>query len=173
MLFDVFDFEKLKHAAIHAMIMLLAITVQNQLLAHVTLLGVRPMFIPALIVATGLLEGGYRGGILGLFGGVFMDMAFHENTIMFTVLFPLIGVCSGLLAENYVNIRFFSYMFVVLVGLSVTAVVQLFGLLVFYGANAVDLLATAGLQVLWSMPIAAIIYFPYKALSKRIKPSRS
>jgi hypothetical protein len=172
MLFDVFDFEKLKHAAIHAMIMLLAVTIQSQLMAHVTILGVRPMFVPALIVATGMLEGGYRGGLLGLFGGIFMDMAFHESTIMFTVLFPLIGVCSGFLAENYVNIRFFSYMFVVFVGLAVTAVVQLFGLLVFYNADAVDLLITAGLQVLWSMPAAAIIYLPYKALSKRIKPSR-
>lgn len=165
MLLDILDFDKLKRGAIHMLAMLLIIGVQSLLLSRVTILGVRPMFVPAAVVAVGMLEGGVYGGLMGLFAGLFTDTAFHENTVLFTVLFPLTGMFSGVLAEGFVNKRYFSYLFMCAAGLAVTALAQMFGLLVFRGESPAALFATAGLQVLWSMPLAAVIYFPYRALA--------
>ena len=169
MLLDIIDFDKLKRGAMHMIYMLVAIGVQGQVFSRVAILGVRPMFIPAAVVAVGMLEGGGYGGLIGLFAGIFADISFQENTIMFTVLFPLIGMFSGVFAENYINKRFFSYLFMSLGAFLITAAAQLFGLLMFAGANAVDLTVTAVLQTLWSLPLAAIIYFPYRALAEKGK----
>lgn len=171
MLLDILDFDKLKRGAIHMLAMLLIIGVQSLLLSRVTILGVRPMFVPAAVVAAGMLEGGVCGGLVGLFAGLFTDIAFHENTVIFTVMFPLMGMFSGVLAESFVNKRFFSYLFISAAGLAVTALAQMFALLVFRGEDPIALFITAGLQVLWSMPLAAVIYFPYRALAGRGRPN--
>ena len=166
MLLDIIEFDKLKRGAIHALAMLLVIGIQTQIISHVTVFGVRAMFVPAAVVAIGMLEGGVYGALMGLFAGLFTDGAFAENTTLFTMLFPIIGMLSGVLAESFVNKRYFSYLFMSVAALALTAFCQMFGLLVFRGANPIDLLITAGLQVLWSVPLAAVVYFPYRALAK-------
>lgn len=159
------DLRKLRRAVLHIVMILLVIGIQDLLLSHVTILGVRPMFVPAALVAVGMLEGGVYGGLIGLLAGLLCDRSFHENTVLFTVLMPAIGFFAGAASGFLVNKRFFSYLFVAAAALALTAVAQLLPLLLFQGTEAGPLFRTALLQCLWSLPLAALTYPPYKALS--------
>lgn len=171
MFFDLINWGKLKHGALYAIYMLIVLTVQHLALAHVPILGVRPMIVPAAIIAVGLFEGGVWGGVFGLFCGLICDMIFIENTIMFTALFPIIGFFSGVLADYVVNRRFFSYFFLALAALLITAAIQMFRIALLTEGGIVPLLAVAGLQVLWSLPFTPLTYFPCRALG-RARPDR-
>ena len=48
------------------LLLMLFILLQDVVLSHIALLGVRAMFLPALVVAVGHFEGGWRGGVFGL-----------------------------------------------------------------------------------------------------------
>lgn len=167
MLLDLIDLDKLRRGAVHMLMMLAVVALQTHVFSRITVFGVRAMYIPAAVVAVGMLEGGVYGGLVGLFAGLLGDMAFSENLVLFTIMFPLIGMTAGALADKYVNKRYFSYLLVSLAALLVTACAQMFGQLVFAGANPLDLTLTALMQALWSMPLAAVIYFPYNAIAKR------
>jgi hypothetical protein len=90
----------------------------------------------------------------------------YENLLLFTVLFTILGFLSGLLTQFYINKRFFAYFFASLGALAITALVQMFALLVFEGANPFSLLYVGGLQVLWSLPFTLLAYFPMRLMDK-------
>ena len=65
----------------------------------------------------------------------------------------------------FVNRRFFSFFFVSLAALVLTAVCQMFKFIALTDTNLVPVLITAGLQTLWSLPFAFAIYYPCRAVS--------
>lgn len=67
------------------------------------------MFLPVLVVAVGLFEGGIRGGYFGLAAGALCDLLLSSQGVLFTVLFPVYGFVSGFLVDFYLNRRLFSY----------------------------------------------------------------
>ena len=133
--------------------------VQNMLFTQVRPLGVCPMVLPAVAVSVGMFEGPVWGCIFSLFLGFFADMAFVENTILFTVLFPLIAFGAAFVSQFYINKRFFAFMGVALMAGFFTALIQM--LLTFAGdAWSWQLVRTALLQTVWSLPPAALAFFP-------------
>lgn len=176
MFLDLINWEKLKRGVLYGVYLLIVLGVQHLLLAHVAVLDVRAMILPVAVVAVGLFEGGMWGGVFGLFAGLFGDMIFAENTVIFTVLFPVAGFFSGMLAEFVMNKSFMPYFFLSLAALILTAAVQmlrvaLIGNLeltaIFTAQSFLPLLKTAGLQVLWSLPFSVPLYFPCRALGRR------
>jgi hypothetical protein len=166
MTFDFIDLGKLRRGILYAALLLLFLGFQDLLFSHVTVLGVRSMFVPALVVAVGLFEGGVWGGVFGLFAGLLGDWSFAENTVLFTVLYPVLGFFSGMLAQFVVNRRFFSYFLLSLAALALTAFCQMFRLLFVSGAHYTALLQTAGLQTLWSLPFTVPAYLACKTLNR-------
>jgi len=162
MLADVISIEKVKRAVFYALLMAAAHMGQTLMFSRISIIGVRPMFIPVFVVAVGIFEGGLGGGIYGLFTGLFLDMAFAETTVLFTMLFPLIGFFSGMFSYFFINKRFFSYVCISLVFLVLTAVIQAAGLVFFWGADPLKVLSVAGMQVLLSVPFMPAAYFPVK-----------
>ena len=91
--------------------------------------------------------------------GIFADMAFVENTLLFTVLFPAIAFFSGFVCQFFVNRRFFAFMGLSLAAAFVTATVQMVATSVGDAWSPV-MLKTVALQTIWSMPPSILAYFP-------------
>ncbi len=122
---EFFSAEKLKRLLQYLLYMFLTLVAQNMLFTQIRPMGVAPMVLPAAVIAVGMFEGAAWGAVFGIIMGIFADMAFVENTILFTVLFPILAFGSGFVSQFFINRRFFAYMGAALVGLLITAVVQM------------------------------------------------
>lgn len=143
----------------YALYMFLALLCQTMLFSEFRILGVCPMALPAVAVAVGMFEGASWGGLFGLIMGIFTDMAYVESTIAFTVLFPALAFAADFTAHFFVNRRFVAFMGLSFLGLLVTALVQMLGVFAADGWSA-SMPGTVALQTLWSLPPAALAYFP-------------
>lgn len=166
MFLDLIDLNKLRRGILISLYLLAMLILQNLVFSRISVMGVNAMFIPAAVVAVGMFEGGVWGGAYGLCTGLLCDMNYHENLFMFTALFTILGFLSGMLTQFYLNKSFFSYFFVSIAALIITAGCQMFGLLVFEGADPVSLLYVAGIQVLWSLPFTVPAYIPMRLMDK-------
>lgn len=163
---ELINIGKVRRAILYAGVLFAALVVQNLILSRFPLFGAKALFVPALVVAVGLFEGGVWGGVFGLFAGMLSDGAFSASTVTFTIVFPVIGFFSGFLTEFVINRRFFSYMLLSLCALGLTALCQIFPVFAFQGSRLGALLATACIQTLWSLPFAAPLYATVKAISE-------
>ena len=157
-----------RRTVLYGLYLLGFLLLQNVVFSHIRPLGVRSMFMPALVTAVALFEGGYRGGLFGLAAGIVCDLFFDGQTVLFTVLFPVIGFTVGLLADFFLNRRFFTYAVLAVLALFASAFAQMFSLLVYHGQGSWALWRSAILQTLWSVPFIWPAYyicriFPWKA----------
>ena len=166
-LFELIDFRKLRKAILYLICIVAAVWLQTMALPRMELLGAKPFFIPALAVAVGMFEGGVWGGLLGLLAGIGCDWSFSDSTVQFLVLFAAFGFLSGLLSEFLINRSFFACMLLSVLALAVTALCQVIPLWIFRGADPKALFPVAGLQVLWSLPFAALSYLVVKRIAGR------
>ena len=156
---EIFEKINVKRVIQYWLFMFLSLVAQNMLFTQLRPLGVCPLVLPAVAVAVGMFEGAIWGAVFSLIMGIFADMAFIENTITFTVLFPALSFATGFVAQFFINRRFFAYMGASLMGLLITGVVQMLK------TAAMDewagiMISTVLLQTLWSLPFAALAYFP-------------
>lgn len=156
---ELFSAENIKRILKYLLYMFLTLVTQNMLFTQVRPLGVAPMVLPAAVVAVGMFEGATWGAAFGVVMGIFADMAFVENTILFTVLFPLIAFGTGFVTQFFINRRFFAYMGATLAALLITALTQM-ELVILRDAWSPQMISTVLLQTLWSLPPAVLAYFP-------------
>ena len=169
MLLDIIDLDKLRRAILYLLVIGIALWLQTGVFSRIAPLGVKPMFLPAVVVAIGLWEDGVWGGVLGLVAGVGCDLALAGSTVLFLILLAAVGFFSGVLAEFFINRRFFAFLLLSAAALLLTAFCQAFPLWAFRGAAPAALAPVALLQAAWSLPFAVPAYFAARAVSGRAK----
>ena len=156
---ELFSKVNIKRILHFALFMFLALMCQTMLFSKAKLFGVYPMFLPAVAVAVGMFQGATWGAIFSLIMGYFADMAYIDSTFTYTVLFPALAFGAGFIAQFFINRRFFAYMIAAMLGIFLTAVVQMLKVITM-DAWAFSMIPTIIGQTLWSMPAAALAYFP-------------
>ncbi len=164
MFLDLINLAKLRRAVIHGLMLLLLFWLQDLLASYVTLGGVKALFIPAAVVCVALFEGGAWGAMFGLAAGFLADMGFAENSVLFTILFPLLGYTAGVLGKYVLRRAFITGLVLSAAALLLTALFQMFPFF-FRSSSFWAVLKTGVLQVLWSLPFAALIYFPCRSIA--------
>ena len=122
-------------------------------------------FMPAAAVAIGAFEGGVWGAAFGLIAGYLTDIS-YGNVALFTALFPAIGFFAGVFARWFVNASLFAYLIMCFAAFAVSAAFQVFELAL-RGNELLPMLWTALVQSLWSLPMAAVLYFPCRAIGRK------
>ena len=164
---DLINLQKVRRALLHIICIVLALWLQTMVLSRVEIFGAKPFFLPAVIVAIGLWEGGVWGAVLGMLAGAYCDMCAADSRVLFLVLFTAYGFLSGLLADYLINRRFVSYLLLTAIVLVFTGLCQIVPLWIFRGAALGALLRTALLQALWALPLAVPCYFIAKRIAGR------
>lgn len=166
-LFELINLRKVRKAVLYLLCIMIALWLQTMVLSRGGPLDVKPFYIPALVVAVGMFEGGVWGAMLGLAAGIGCDLSFSDSTVLFMVLFAVIGFFSGLLTEFFINRRFVAWLLLAVLALVLTSFCQIVPLWIFRGTSLRLLAATAALQCLWSLPFAAASYFVVKFIAGR------
>lgn len=166
-LFELINLQKLRKAILYIICIVAALWLQTMIFSRGGLLGVKPLFLPALVVVIGMYEGGVWGGLLGLLTGYFCDMSYSDSTVLFLILFSAYGFLSGLLTEFFINCRFIAYLLLAAVALLFTSFCQIFPLWIFRGTSLNLLTPIALLQSAWSLPFAVLFYFVVKHIVGR------
>ena len=148
-----------RRVLLYGIYLFLALVLQTMVLTYIRPLGVCPFVLPAAAVAVGMFEGGTWGAVFGLVLGVFTDMVFVESTVTFTLLFPALAFATGFVSQFFINRRFFGFMLAAAAALFLTALVQMLKVWAADSGSA-NMLGTVLLQTLWSLPPAALAYFP-------------
>ena len=148
-----------RRVLLYALYLFLALVLQTMVLTYIRPLGVCPFVLPAAAVAVGMFEGGIWGAVFALILGIFTDMVFVESTVTFTLLFPALAFATGFVAQFFINRRFFGFMLAAAVALLITGLVQMLKVWA-ADSGSMSMLGTVLLQTLWSLPPAALAYFP-------------
>ena len=143
----------------YGLFLFLSLLFQNMVLNRVRILGVCPLVLPAVAAAAGMFEGATWGSLFSLLLGIFADMAYIENSILFTLLFPALAFASGFVSQFYINRRFFAFMGVAFAALLITGVVQMLRTAAGDVFSPI-MLRTVLLQTLWALPLAPLAYYP-------------
>ncbi len=165
MLWDLINREKLRRALLYLLYVLLCLLAQDSIFASLPLFGVNMFFLPAAAVAIGMFEDGVWGAAFGLVLGFLADIGYN-NTALFVALFPALGFFAGVLSRWYVNRRLFAYMLLSTAAGAVCVLFQVAGLLL-KGHELGAMLWTAVVQLFWSLPMTAALYFPCKAIARK------
>ena len=168
-IYELIDFKKIRKGLWYTLSVIVTISLQNLLFSRIAIFGVKPYFVPCLVIAIAVFEGGVWGALMGLITGYFCDISLVDNTVLFMVLFAAMGFMAGFLTEFLINRRFFSYMVLTLAALLITGFCQIVPLWIFRSTPLVSLLPTMLMQTLWSLPFAVGIYFAIKAIAVKRK----
>ena len=168
MLLEVIDLDKLRRGLIYGAILLAILTAQDMVLTRISPLGVRAFIVPIFPVAVGVLQGGWWGMGFGLAAGMLCDTMFAETRIFFTVLMPALGFMATAAERFLISRRLVAVVAASVCALVFTAFMQALRTVVLFDASAAAVAKTAALQVLWSVPFIFPIYYPCRALSRRV-----
>ena len=165
MLRDLINLEKIRRALLYLAYIFVAQFFQDTFFSAIPLFGVKMFFMPAAAVAIGAFEGGVWGAAFGLIAGYLTDIS-YGIVALFTALFPAIGFFAGVLTRWFVNASLFAYLVMCLAAFAVTAAFQILEPL-YLGGSLMALLWTGLVQTVWSLPMAAVLYFPCRAIGQK------
>jgi len=169
---DLINLRKIRKALLYLFCIVAGLWLQTMVFSRLAPLDVKPFFLPALVVAIGLLEGCTWGAAAGIAAGLLCDAALVSSDVLCLILFALFGFFSGFLADYFINRRFVSCLLLEFLALAITAGFQAAPLWLFHGAAPLPLLVTAVLQTLWSLPFGVPAYFLVKRISGRARTRR-
>lgn len=164
-----FKWEKIRVVLLYALYLIFAMLLQSLLFSGISVMGVRGFILPAAAVGAGLYLGGVKGAVFGLCLGVFSDLSFTDSTVLYTLLFSLIGFGAGFAAEFFLNNSFFAFMVFSTAAMLITAFMQYLLAVILHGAELIPGLITALMQVALSLLPAMLLYLPFRGSTQKAK----
>lgn len=156
------EWKKVRVIVQYAVYMIIALALQSMVFSRISIFGIKALVLPAAAVAVGFYLGGVKGAVFGIFLGLFADMNFAETTVMFTLLYPLIGFGAGVAREFFINKTYYSFVILSIIALAVTGFIQMLAAMIISGAQLWTSLLTLVLQTVISAIPAACFYLPFK-----------
>jgi len=155
---------------LHALLIVVVYMFQGVILPFMRFNGLVPLLLPVASTGIALYEGRYAGGAAGLFAGILCDISFNHPVGVFTVLLTISGLIIGALADAVVLRGFVTYYISCAAVLIVSAIVQMFPLIVSPASNIPiqSLIAIAIQQTIYSLIFALPIWFFVQSLGKRV-----
>ena len=142
-----------------ALIMLLCYFLQSAVFSRLHIFGVKPLLLPLAAVGAGLLGSSGWGGAIGLCCGILCDAALGGGGLVFTVALTVMGFFSGFLGDFILARGFPSYLLLSVCALLLSALIQMFRLLVFDRTPVWPLVRMGLLQSLASVIFILPLYF--------------
>ena len=164
--------EKIRRVLLYALYLLFALLLQSLLFSGIKVLGVRGFILPAAAVGAGMYLGGTKGAVFGLILGVFSDLSFTDSTVLYTLLFSLIGFGAGFASDFFLNKSFPAFMVFSTAALLLTAFMQFLIAVILHGAELIPGLMTVLLQVALSVLPAMLLYLPFRDRAKNSKKNK-
>lgn len=164
-----FEWKNIRGFVTYAVYLLLTLVLQSLLFSRISIFGVKGFIVPAAAVAAGIYFGGVKGAIFSLVLGVLTDIGAPETTVLYTVLFPMIGFGAGLASEFYINKSFFAFMVFSTAAILITGFAQLAGAMIFASAGLMKGMLTVLLQAVLSLLPTALLYLPFRNYKGRIR----
>ena len=156
---------------LHALLIVVVYMFQGVILPFMRFNGLVPLLLPVASTGIALYEGRYAGGVAGLFAGILCDISFNHPVGVFTVWLTISGLTVGALADAVVLRGFVTYYISCAAVLIVSAIVQMFPLIVSPASNIPiqSLIAIAIQQTIYSLVFALPIWFFVQVLGKRVE----
>ncbi len=162
--------ERLASLIKNTALLLALFLLQTGVFSRVRLMGAAPLLLPLFAVGAGLFNGGLHGGLWGLAAGVLCDASMGGTGLLFTVLLTVCGFFAGFLSQFILARGFPSFCVMSVAVLVISALLQLFRFLAFYGADPLSLLLTGLRQTLYSFIFILPVYLCVRRASRpRIK----
>lgn len=157
-------FKWLVYAAVSLALML----VQGALLQRLQLFGVMPFLYPVLAAVVSMYEGALSGCVYSLAIGVVCDLTLPAPIPCFyTLIFPLVGLCAGLIAKSWLPAGFLCSLAVALLAFLLTDAFH--GLLLVFTGKAAW--AAVGLTMLRetgaTLVFVPAVFLPFRRVCRR------
>ncbi len=143
----------------YLLFLFLSLVCQNTIFTQLRIFGTCPLLLPSVAVAVGMFEGPVFGAYFSLLLGIFGDMAFIEQDVLFTIVLPCLSFAAAFMSQYFINRRLFAYMGMALAAAVITAGVQML-MTIAKDSFSLSMISTVAIQSLWSMPFALLVYFP-------------
>jgi len=154
---------------LHALLLITVYILQSMFFPFMRIGGLVPLALPLVVAGVALYEGKYTGGVVGIFAGILCDMSFNNPVGVFTVFLTIAGLVIGALSDTIVLRGFVTYYIACAGILILSAMVQMFPMMFLQGYPFHFLIDTAIGQTVYSLILAFPIWFPVRALAKRVE----
>jgi len=155
--------------ALHALLLLTVYAFQGMIFPYMRIVGFIPLLLP--IVSTGIAvnEGCHAGGIAGLFAGILCDVSLNQPVGAFTILLTLTGLFIGALVDSVIMRGFLVYIASCFFVLILSAIIQIFPIIVFDQIIERAMITVALRQTFFSMFFAFPLWFFVRSLGRRMQ----
>ena len=153
---------------IYALATLMFCALQSFVLCHIKILSITPFLYPILPAVTAMYEGPKQGSLYALSFGFLCDLLLPAPFPgFFVVLFPVIGLISGSIAENMLSPGIFCAALVSLIGLLLTSGSRVLIHLLSGGDYLVLMSWIALVESLLTLPALIVVMPLYRGIHRR------
>ncbi|MBO4331206.1 MAG: hypothetical protein J5827_03940 [Oscillospiraceae bacterium] len=139
-------------------LLLILFFLQSAVFSRLRIAGACPLPLPLFAVCTGLFFGGLSGGCWGLAAGVLCDCSLGGSGLSFTLYLTALGFFCGFLGEFILSRGFPSFLTLSLFGMLLTAFMQSFKYVFFFGGSVLPAVVIGLIQTLYTLAFTIPIY---------------
>lgn len=163
----------LVRAAAHAVLLVLAVIVQVVVFRYLAIEGVVPNLVLLVVVVAGLARGPAFGAVVGLVGGLMLDVAPPADTVAgrWALALVLVGHLAGLVRRDARSQPLVALLTVAACSFIGTSVFAISGIVLGDHALPADqMLQVVAVSVLWDLLLTPLVLPPLLSLMRRLRP---